>query len=100
MKKAAFVPRGEAEVIHFNGYHYTLEEVFDSLPVWSITTDRNGRKRLITIPVFSENGKHKLIRDYGSIKEDSLYGSWEVSKVIITDLEWKIFLRRPGKVAA
>ena len=72
----------------------SVNEMFEMLPVGSIATDGNGRKHEIKIPLVSHNGRHVIKKnighDYGSMYYDNL----PVSKVIVSEFEWKIFLRK------
>ena len=77
----------------------TVDEVYERMPIGSIKEDRNGRKREIKIPLVTHNGRHVIERninhDYGSMYYDEL----PVSKVIVSEFEWKIFLRKQKKAA-
>ena len=78
----------------------TVSEIFDQIPVGTIKEDKNGRIHEIKIPLVSHNGRHVIKKnighDYGSMYYDDL----PVSKVIVSEFEYRIFLRKGKKDGA
>ena len=68
----------------------TVSEIFDQLPKGSITEDENGRKHEIKIPLVSHMIKKDIGQDYGSMYYDDL----PVSRVIVSEFEYRIFLKK------
>ena len=76
----------------------TVSEIFDYwLPIESITEDENGRKHEIKIPLVSHNGKHVIERNINHDVGQRYYDDLPVSKVSISEFEWKIFLKKRRK---
>lgn len=75
----------------------TVSEIFDQLPIGSITEDENGRKHEIKIPLVSHNGKHVIERNINHDVGPRYYDELPVSKVSISEFEWKIFLKKRRK---
>ena len=75
----------------------TVSEIFDQLPIGSITEDENGRKHEIKIPLVSHNGKHVIERNINHDVGQRYYDELPVSKVSISEFEWKIFLKKRRK---
>ena len=75
----------------------TVNEIFDQLPIGSITEDENGRKHEIKIPLVSHNGKHVIERNINHDVGQRYYDELPVSKVSISEFEWKIFLKKRRK---
>ena len=62
----------------------TVSEIFDQLPIRSITEDENGRKHEIKIPLVSHNGKHVIERNINHDVGQRYYDELPVSKVSIS----------------
>ena len=75
----------------------TVSEIFDQLPIGSIKEDENGRKHEIKIPLVSHNGKHVIERNINHDVGQRYYDDLPVSKVSISEFEWKIFLKKRRK---
>lgn len=75
----------------------TVSEIFDQLPAGTITEDRNGRKHKIKTPLVSHNGRHVIKKDIGHDYGSMYYDDLPVSKVIVSEFEWKIFLKKRRK---
>ena len=75
----------------------TVDEIYDQLPIGSITEDENGRKHEIKIPLVSHNGKHVIERNINHDVGQRYYDDLPVSKVSISEFEWKIFLKKRRK---
>lgn len=75
----------------------TVSEIFDQLPIRSITEDENGRKHEIKTPLVSHNGKHVIERNINHDVGPRYYDELPVSKVSISEFEWKIFLKKRRK---
>jgi len=72
----------------------TVSEIFDQLPIRSITEDENGRKHEIKTPLVSHNGRHVIKKDIGRDYGIMYYNDLPVSKVIVSEFEYRIFLRK------
>ena len=72
----------------------TVSEIFDQLPAGTITEDRNGRKHKIKTPLVSHNGRHVIKKDIGRDYGIMYYNDLPVSKVIVSEFEYRIFLRK------
>ena len=77
----------------------TVSEMYEQLPLGTLTSDRNGRTLEIKIPLVSHNGKHTISRNIGNDPESMYYDELPVSKVVVSEFEWKIFLRKQKKAA-
>ena len=80
------------------GLLVTVEECFEALPIASLGTDRDGRKREIKTPLLSCSGKHVVCRDIGATYGRMYWDDFPVEKVVFTRFEMKIYLRRLKKV--
>ena len=78
----------------------TVSEIFDQLPIRSITEDENGRKHEIKTPLVSHNGRHVIKKDIGQDYGIMYYNDLPVSKVIVSEFEYRIFLRKGKKDGA
>ena len=79
----------------------TVEDAYEQFaPVTCMRRDRNGRKRVIRVPLVSQNGRHVICRDIGDAKFGMWWDGCPVDKVIISDFEVKIFMRRAKKSCA
>lgn len=72
----------------------TVSEIFDQLPAGTITEDRNGRKHKIKTPLVSHNGRHVIKKDIGHDYGSMYYDDLPVSKVIVSEFEYRIFLKK------
>ena len=72
----------------------TVSEIFDQLPIRSITEDENGRKHEIKTPLVSHNGRHVIKKDIGRDYGIMYYNDLPVSKVIVSEYEYRIFLKK------
>ena len=72
----------------------TVSEIFDQLPIGSIKEDENGRKHEIKIPLVSHNGKHVIERNINHDVGQRYYDDLPVSKVSISEFEYRIFLKK------
>lgn len=72
----------------------TVSEIFDQLPIRSITEDENGRKHEIKTPLVSHNGRHVIKKDIGQDYGIMYYNDLPVSKVIVSEFEYRIFLKK------
>ena len=72
----------------------TVSEIFDQLPAGTVTEDRNGRKHKIKTPLVSHNGRHVIKKDIGHDYGSMYYDDLPVSKVIVSEFEYRIFLRK------
>ena len=72
----------------------TVSEIFDQLPIGSITEDENGRKHEIKTPLVSHNGRHVIKKDIGHDYGTMYYDDLPVSKVIVSEFEYRIFLKK------
>lgn len=89
MKRVIRIPEDE---------HFSVEYAFGKYaPVTSIRRDRNGRKQLIRVPLVSQNGRHVICRDIGDAKFDMYWDYYPVDKIVISDFEVRIHLRRMKK---
>ena len=61
---------------------------------YSITEDENGRKHEIKTPLVSHNGRHVIKKDIGHDYGTMYYDDLPVSKVIVSEFEYRIFLRK------
>lgn len=78
----------------------TVSEMFYQLPVGTIKKDKNGRIHEIKIPLVSHNGRHVIKKDIGHDCGRMCYDDLPVSKVIVSEFEYKIFLRKGKKDGA
>ena len=78
----------------------TVSEIFDQIPVGTIKEDRNGRKREIKTPLVSHNGRHVIKKNIGHDCGTMYYDDLPVSKVIVSEFECRIFLRKGKKDGA
>ena len=72
----------------------TVSEIFDQLPAGTIAEDRNGRKHKIKTPLVSHNGRHVIKKDIGQDYGSMYYDDLPVSRVIVSEFEYRIFLRK------
>lgn len=72
----------------------TVEDCYEELPLGGIKTDRNGRKREVKVPLVSCNGKHTVCRDIGSTTKRMYWDDYPVEKIVCSEFEMKIYLRR------
>ena len=72
----------------------TVSEIFNQLPIGSIKEDENGRKHEIKIPLVSHNGKHVIERNINHDVGQRYYDDLPVSKVSISEFEYRIFLKK------
>ena len=70
---------------------------YDHLPIETIKTDRNGRKRPVRTRLVSHNGRHTICRDIGLAVRKPYWGRLPVEKVICTEFENTIYLRKIDK---
>ena len=72
----------------------TVSEIFNQIPIGSIKEDENGRKHEIKIPLVSHNGKHVIERNINHDVGQRYYDELPVSKVSISEFEYRIFLKK------
>lgn len=72
----------------------TVNDAFYNLPFRSLVLDRNGRKHEVKTRVMSHSGRHIVCRDYGKMRYATPFDDMLVEKIITTDREDRIYLRR------
>ena len=72
----------------------TVKDTFYDLPFRSLEFDRNGRKNEVKTRVMSHSGRHIVCQDYGKTRYANPFDNMLVEKIISTDREDRIYLRR------
>lgn len=76
----------------------SVAEIYYKLPVEKIKPDRNGRKRPQRTRLVSHNGRHTICRDIGLTFGEPYWDMLLVEKVICSEFENKIYLRKKKKI--
>ena len=75
----------------------SVETAYEQLPIERIKVDRNGRRRQERTKLMSCSGRHVICRDIGYTRLDMCWDPKPVDKIVITDFERRIYLRRHRK---
>jgi len=78
----------------------TVGEMFNQIPLGTIKEDKNGRIHEIKFPLVSHNGRHVIKQNIGHDIGKMYYDDFLVSKVIVSEFEYRIFLRKGKKDGA
>ena len=78
----------------------TVSEIFNQIPLGTLKEDKNGRIHEIKFPLVSHNGRHVIKQDIGHDIGKMYYDDLPVSKVIVSEFEYRIFLRKGKKDGA
>lgn len=75
----------------------TVSEIFNQIPLGTLKEDKNGRIHEIKFPLVSHNGRHVIKQNIGHDCGTMYYDDLPVSKVIVSEFEYRIFLRKGKK---
>ena len=72
----------------------TVEDCYEELPLGGVKTDRDGRKREYKVLLVSCSGKHVVCRDIGLKTARMCWDDYPVEKIVFSEFEIRIYLRR------
>ncbi len=67
---------------------------YEYVPMTTLYKNRNGRTCYRRTPVVTHNGRHTLSKDYGNTRAFGVLDGLLVSKVVLSEEESKIYLRK------
>ena len=78
----------------------TVEDCYEQLPLGGIKIDKDGRKREVKVPLMSCSGKHVVCRDIGLTTARMCWDDYPVEKIVFSEFEIRIYLRRKKACAS